>query len=133
MGTPKDTYYWKCYFRDGSTLDQYHYESVPVDQRKAISLYKGLTLRIELIATRPGYPSFAVEVPKDAAPMYVLAWNKELNGDGPRTGLVAAIGIIRDGFMHMRGIDLDTREIKAWSQKAPKRSELRDFRKALEV
>lgn len=135
MSTLKDTYYWKCYFRDGTSLDQYQYESVPADGRKAISLFKGLTLRIELVPTRPGYPKFVVEVPKDAAPMYVLAWDKDKqpNGDGSRTGLVAAIGIIQNGIMYMRGIDLDTRDVKEWSQKAPRKSELRDFRKAIVV
>lgn len=135
MAETKDTYYWKALFIDGSTLDQYEYESLKPEERKNISDFVGLTHKIELHPTRAGYPGFGVDIPIDASPQYMLFWKPKSKGgdidkDGTkRRDIIVAIGFARNGISYMQGIELDSRTVVRWEQDTPKRQPTRDLTK----
>lgn len=137
MAETKDTYYWKVLFRDGSQIDQYEYESYKPHERKNISDLIGLTRKIELHPTRPGYPGFGVDVPIDAAPQYMLFWKpdphgKDIDEDGTKErDIIVAIGYARGGISYMQGIELTSRNVVRWEQKEPRTKPTRDLTKII--
>lgn len=137
MAESKDTYYWRALFIDGSTLDQYEYESFKPEDRKNISDFVGLTRKMELHPTRGGYPGFGVDIPKDAAPQYMLFWKPKPKGedvdkDGTkRRDIIVAIGFARNGISYMQGIELDSRRVVRWEQATPRRQPTRDLTKII--
>ena len=128
MAEAKDTYYWRALFRDGTKLDQYQYEAIPKGQRKDMSLFPGLTAKLEMVATRPGYPSFGIDIPKEAAPQFMLFWKsipgaKPINKDGEIPAeLVYAIGFSIGDTCYMQGVELESRNIIRWKCPKPRKN-----------